>query len=384
MTMSNNNYKKEEILPVEGSTSNAVFIVGSVANEEYALASLIEAQANIICNVIKSCANVCDFVDTIQSITRALKTIVQKNNILEVKLRETLNFINKEGIDCLDFNGQFEFLNNLNSVLESIGEEEYSLSYLIDKLGEGLANVEFYSDFEDIKKIDNMVVALMKLIVEINMILLRKLRTVISLIRDIKCSDFDIFIKIKKELLHIIKNSLIESIFKEEKSLAKLIHAESIKLTEALKLCLNNEELSELNPLLISFINVVCSKRRILEYKLSETITLLNIVGFDSCEIDSVMDYIKEIQGIAYEKELELSKLIKRRAKKVNKIIGEDCRYSQESINFNSCITCTLNTLILNLNISGYHKISHDYDSCKCSQKSTCKKFNEIVRQNDY
>lgn len=364
--------------PIEGIPSNAVLIVKSVADEEFALASLLDTQADLLCKVINPCVTVDDFITIVQSIIRTLKTTVLKNNILETKLRETLSFIQKEGIECLDYNEQFELLNNLNSVLESIGAEEFSLGYLIDELDNGVANIDSYCTFDDIKQVNNLVITLMRLLVEKNMILLRKLRTVISLIEFIKCSEFDIFIKVKKELLCTIKK-LISSIFKEEKGLAKLVFGESVKISCALKMCLNEEELSELDSLVTDIIDVICDKKRILEYKFSDTLTLLNTVGFSSCEIDSIMDYIKELQSCTSEGIFELTKLIKNNSKELNKFIDCECCNSRELITFNICITCILVSLLLNLNIGSKGKNTFAFDPSSCKNKSICKKFNSVI-----
>lgn len=378
--MSNNNYNNSDMnFPIEGIPGNAVFIVKSVADEECALASLLESQANLLCNAIDPCITVCDFNDIIQSIIQTMKTIVQKNNILEVKLRETLNFIQREGIECLDYNQQFELLNNLNSVLESIGTEEFSIGYLIDELGNGVANIS-YCTFNDIKVVNNLVITLMKLIVEKNMILQRKLRTVIKLIKFIKCSDFDIFIKVKKELLCTIKNCLINSIYKEEKGLAKLIYGESAKVSDALKMCIKDEEITELDSLINNVIDVIYDKKRILEYKLSETLTLLNTVGFSSCEIDSITDHIKELQTLAFAAEFELARLIKDKSKALNDIIDKECCNYHELINFNNCITCILVSVLLNLTIGRKNKNSYECDPYTCNKKSICKKFNNLIK----
>lgn len=379
MTMPNINYNNTNF-PTEGIPSNAVSIVGSVANEECALASLLESQANLLCNVINPCITICDFIDVIQSIIRTLKTIIQKNNILENKLRETLNFIQKEGIGCLDYNEQFELLNNLNSVLESIAAEESSLGYLIEKLGKGVTSIASYCTFDDIKQVNNLVVTLMKLIVETNMILLRKLRTVISLIKFIKCSEFDIFIKVKKEMLCTIKN-LINSIFKEERGLAELIFGESVKISCALKMCLNREELLELDSLITDFTSVVCDKKRILEYKLSEILALLNTVGFSSCEINSIMDHLQELQSVSYKCELELSKLIKNNSKELSDIIDKECCNFHELISFNICVTCSLVFLLISLNSGRKNKNTFECNPCSCKNKSICKQLNNIISQ---
>lgn len=378
MTMSNNYNNMNN--SIEGIPSNAVSIVGSVANEEFALASLLEAQATLLCNATNPCITVCDFKDMVQSIIEILKTIVQKNNILENKLRETLNFIQTEGIGCLDYNEQFELLNNLNSVLESIGAEEFSLGYLIEELGGSVAKIDSYCSFDEIKQVNNLIVTLMRLIAKKNMILLRKLRTVVKIIKFIKCSEFDIFIKIKKEMLCTIKK-LINSIFKEEKGLAKLIFGESKKISCALKMCLNDEELSELDNLITDVIDVICDKKRILEYKLDEAISLLNTVEFSQCEIDSILDHIKELQSCAFEGEFELSKLIKDNSKNLNKFIDKECECFQELISFNICITCNLVSLLLNLNIGRKNKDVFECDPCSCNNKSICKKLNSLINQ---
>ncbi len=378
--MSNNNYNNDDMnFSIKGIPGNAVFIVESVAGEERALASLLESQANLLCKAINPCITVCDFKEIIQSIIQTLKTIVQKNNILEVKLRETLNFIQKEGVQCLDYNEQFELLNNLNSVLESIGEEEFSLGYLIDELGDGVANIS-YCTFNDIKTVNNLVITLMKLIVEKNMILQRKLRTVVKLIEFIKCSDLDIFIKVKKELLCTIKKCLINSVYKEEKGLAKLIYGESAKICEALKMCINDEEITELDSLINNVIDVICDKKRILEYKLSDTLTLLNTVGFSSCEIDSIIDHTKELQSLSFAAEYELAKLIKDKSKALNDIIDKECCNYYELINFNNCITCILVSFLLNLTIGRKNKNVYECDPFTCNKKSICKKFNSIIK----
>ena len=186
--------------------------------------------------------------------------------------------------------------------MESISKEEISIGHLIEQTGKALANVEFCT-FDDIKSVNILVKNLMRLIIEKNMILLRKLRTVISLIEFIKRSEFDIFIKVKKKLLCTIKK-LANSIFTEEKGLALLIHGESVKFHCALNVCLNSEEISELGDLMTDFIDVVCEKKRILEYKLDEIIKLLNTIGFDLCETDSIMDHIKELQTLRWQENL--------------------------------------------------------------------------------
>lgn len=176
MLNNNKNICKDINCPIQGVPANAVSIVESVSKEECALALLIEAQADLLCKAINKCISVCDFKDIINSIIQTMKTIAIKNNTLENKLRETLNFIQKEGIECLDYNRQFELLNSLNSVLECISKEEDATGHLIEQTGKIIAKVE-YCTLDDIKSVDDSVLTLMRLIIENNFILDRKLRT---------------------------------------------------------------------------------------------------------------------------------------------------------------------------------------------------------------
>jgi heterodisulfide reductase subunit C len=377
MLNNNKNICKDINCPIQGVPANAVSIVESVSKEECALALLIEAQADLLCKAINKCISVCDFKDIINSIIQTMKTIAIKNNTLENKLRETLNFIQKEGIECLDYNRQFELLNSLNSVLECISKEEDATGHLIEQTGKIIAKVE-YCTLDDIKSVDDSVLTLMRLIIENNFILDRKLRTLISLINFIKCSEFDIFIKVKKKLLCTIKK-LINSIFAEEKGLALLIHGESEKLHCGLSVCVNRDEISEISNFISKIIDVICEKKRILEYKFSETIDLLNTVGFSSSETDSVTDHIKELQSYALAGEYELANLIKGKSKNINSTIGKECCNYPEIISFNACMTCSLVCLLLNLNVG--RKNRKVIDSCPsgCKNASMCKEINNII-----
>ena len=377
MLNNNKNICKDINCPIQGVPANAVSIVESVSKEECALALLIEAQADLLCKAINKCISVCDFKDIINSIIQTMKTIAIKNNTLENKLRETLNFIQKEGIECLDYNRQFELLNSLNSVLECISKEEDATGHLIEQTGKIIAKVE-YCTLDDIKSVDDSVLTLMRLIIENNFILDRKLRTLISLINFIKCSEFDIFIKVKKKLLRTIKK-LINSIFAEEKGLALLIHGESEKLHCGLSVCVNRDEISEISNFISKIIDVICEKKRILEYKFSETIDLLNTVGFSSSETDSVTDHIKELQSYALAGEYELANLIKGKSKNINATIGKECCNYPEIISFNACMTCSLVCLLLNLNVG--RKNRKVIDSCPsgCKNASMCKEINNII-----
>ena len=377
MLNNNKNICKDINCPIQGVPANAVSIVESVSKEECALALLIEAQADLLCKAINKCISVCDFKDIINSIIQTMKTIAIKNNTLENKLRETLNFIQKEGIECLDYNRKFELLNSLNSVLECISKEEDATGHLIEQTGKIIAKVE-YCTLDDIKSVDDSVLTLMRLIIENNFILDRKLRTLISLINFIKCSEFDIFIKVKKKLLCTIKK-LINSIFAEEKGLALLIHGESEKLHCGLSVCVNRDEISEISNFISKIIDVICEKKRILEYKFSETIDLLNTVGFSSSETDSVTDHIKELQSYALAGEYELANLIKGKSKNINATIGKECCNYPEIISFNACMTCSLVCLLLNLNVG--RKNRKVIDSCPsgCKNASMCKEINNII-----
>lgn len=377
MLNNNKNISKDINSHTQGIPGNAVFIVESVAREECALALLIEAQADLLCKSVNKCISVCDFKDVINSIIQTVKTIVIKNNTLENKLRDTLNFIQKEGIECLDYNRQFELLNDLNSLLECISKEEVATGHLIEQTGKIIAKVE-YCTLDDIKEVDDSVLTLMRLINENNFILLRKLRTVIGLINFIKCSEFDIFIKVKKKLLCTIKK-LINSIFTEEKGLALLIHGESEKLHCALSDCINIDEISQIGNFISKIVDVICEKKRILEYKLSETINLLNTIDFSSCEKDSVTDHLKELQSYALVGEYELANLIKEKSKNLNEAIRKECCNFPEMIKFNACMTCSLVCLLLNLNVGRKNRKVFDFSPSGFKNTSMCKELNNII-----
>ena len=76
--LNNNNMNKDINFPIQGIPGNAVSIVESVAQEECAIASILEAQADLLCNAANQCISVCNFKDIINSIIRTLKTIVIK------------------------------------------------------------------------------------------------------------------------------------------------------------------------------------------------------------------------------------------------------------------------------------------------------------------
>ena len=111
-------------------------------------------------------------------------------------------------------------------------------------------------------------------------------------------------------------------------------------------MCLNEKELLELDSLITILIDVICDKKRILEFKLSEILALLNSVGFSSCDIDFIMGHIEELQSATFKCEFEISKLIKNNSKELNKFIDKECCDFHELINFNNSITCKLTSLL--------------------------------------
>jgi len=154
------------------------------------------------------------------------------------------------------------------------------------------------------------------------------------------------------------------------------------KLHCGLSVCVNRDEISEISNFISKIIDVICEKKRILEYKFSETIDLLNTVGFSSSETDSVTDHIKELQSYALAGEYELANLIKGKSKNINATIGKECCNYPEIISFNACMTCSLVCLLLNLNVG--RKNRKVIDSCPsgCKNASMCKEINNIMKLN--
>jgi hypothetical protein len=331
---------------MQAPSINAISIVNSVANEESALASLIESEANILNSAIKPCTTVNELLCLNKSVIRTMKTVLQKNTVLEVKLRETLNFIREEGVDPSNIN---ELLNNLIFVLDSIGEEEFSLGKLIELIGFEIIKLPKSSTFENIKDVYRNATALMKVIVEKNMVLLKKLRSIVQFIEYILCEGLIFPNCVLENLLNIIKNKLIASIYTEKIGLSKLIQSNSFKLRSAFSNCLTEDELFEIKCITEDVLDTVDEKNKILEYKLEEIIALIKLVRFTSCDLNLIADTFEHIQKSAIQEEKELIKFINSQANKINKNIDSEHCCIDEIIDTNENIANLLLNAAKNL-----------------------------------
>jgi hypothetical protein len=334
--------KKRSIQILQVTSVNAVLIVGSVAAEETALAALIQAEANKLTSASAGGITVEEFRRITQSIIRTMKTVLLKNTVLEVKLRENLNFIRAEGIDPTNLN---ELLNNLVAVLRSIGEEEVSLGNLIDRLGVAIIDVApAIATFEDVQAVDNSVRALMKVIVQKNMVLLRKLRTTVQFIQSIGV----VFPPdVLATLQDIIRNFLIRSIQSEESGLSQLISGESIKFSTALAIGLTVDELLALNSLVTGIMDTVVQKNMILEAKLEEIIALIGLAGFAPDILTLIANTLTIIQGTIAQEETALARIITEEANKLNQIIALAPGNIETLIDANESVTTLLESITL-------------------------------------
>ncbi|HZG59924.1 MAG TPA: hypothetical protein VEY68_05565 [Anoxybacillus sp.] len=110
----------------------------SIANEENALANLIDAEANKILRartaLTPNAADLANLNDVVESAERLLRTIVKKNIVLETKTEEVLD-------SAAALAGRPDLgvvigslLTGLVAVLGSIANEEFRLGDLIDEL----------------------------------------------------------------------------------------------------------------------------------------------------------------------------------------------------------------------------------------------------------
>ena len=251
MLNNNKNICKDINCPIQGVPANAVSIVESVSKEECALALLIEAQADLLCKAINKCISVCDFKDIINSIIQTMKTIAIKNNTLENKLRETLNFIQKEGIECLDYNRQFELLNSLNSVLECIDVYKRQLyNYL----------------YKNVKRIVRRFMA--------NFFNINNENTKKATLQD------DVVIQQTPGLNEAAAFNVVGSIAAEENALAALIQEEADKLASLTGDALTFDNFTELTESIIRTLKTILLKNTVLEAKLTETLNYIDEEGF--------------------------------------------------------------------------------------------------------
>lgn len=274
-----------------------------------------------------------------------MKTVLLKNTVLEIKLRQTLDFIREEGINPLNVN---ELLTNLVAVLGSIGSEEVALGNLINRLGAGIVDVSpAIATLADVTAVNNSVTSLMKTIVQKNMVLLRKLRSTVQFIEFALSTGVVFPADILTALQGVIRNNLIRSISVEESGLAQLISGESAKFARALSIRLTADELLTLNASITGVIDTVVQKNMILEAKLEETIALIGLLDFSPNILTLIADALTVIQGTIALEENALARIIQLEADKLNQIIALAPGQIDVLIAANESVTSLLESITL-------------------------------------
>jgi hypothetical protein len=119
--------------PTPGSVGEALRdLLLSIANEENAVADLIDAEANKIDRattaLTPSAGDLGNLNNVVASAERLLRTIVKKNIVLETKTQDILDAATSQGISV------GTLFDGLVAVLGSIANEEFRLGDLIDEL----------------------------------------------------------------------------------------------------------------------------------------------------------------------------------------------------------------------------------------------------------
>jgi len=314
----NDNLQNDVVLQqTPGINSAGAFnIVGSVAAEENALSAIIQEEADKLSLLTGATLTFANFTDLTESITRTMKTVLLKNTVLEAKLTETLNYIDRE-----NFTITSDFVTNLISVLGRIANEENALGNLIGALGNTVRLLAPSLNLAQLQAIDEIVIGLMRVITEKNLVLLSKLR---RLIRFIVNNSTAFPTPTTAQVAAVIANitSLINSIVVEENGLAILIEGEAAKLNRAVVLttaAAGVPGLIAFNDTITSVIDVVVQKNMILEAKLEEILALLAL-GFTPAQLAVFAVALSNLQQSIANEEFALATLINNEALKINDV----------------------------------------------------------------
>lgn len=326
--------------------AGAFGIVGSVGAEELSLSSIINEEADKLQRffTIDTTPTVAEFVELTQSITRTMKTVLLKNTILESKLTETLNLIDTVGIPDNDD----LLITNLIAVLSDIAAEEAALGRLIFWLGQVVERLVtlLTLDFESLQLIDQVVIALMRVITEKNLVLLSKLRRVIRFLLN-NIEEFSVTPgDLQSGVAAIIE--LIEAINEEETGLASLIDGETAKLTEAIAIttAANVDDLLAFNNTITSVIDIVVQKNMILEAQLEDILAVLNLPALAGLLTSFFPSLTSVQQSIALE-ETALAGLITAEAAKINVVDFVTAADVDSLVAVNDSVTTLLESITL-------------------------------------
>ena len=315
----NNVQNDVDIQQTPGLNAAAAFsVVGSIAAEENALAALIQEEADKLSLLTGAALTFANFTDLTESITRAMKTVLLKNTVLEAKLTETLNYIDSENFAITP-----AAVDNLIAILSRIANEENALGNLIRALGNAVRLLAPGLSLAQLQSVDQNVISLLRVITEKNLVLLSKLRRLVGFI----VNNSDAFptptaAQVAATIAAII--SLINSITVEENGLAVLIDGETAKLDRAVDLTDAIDEVPLLlafNDTITSVIDIVVQKNMILEAKLEDILALLAL-GFTTEQLAVFAVALSNLQQSIANEEFSLAALIGTEALKINAVSG--------------------------------------------------------------
>jgi len=294
--------------------AGAFNIVGSVAAEENALSAIIQEEAEKLSLLTGASLTFVNFTELSQSITRTMKTVLLKNTVLEAKLTETLNYIDRENFVITS-----AFVNNLTTILGRIANEENALGNLIGALGNTVRLLAPSLTLAQLQDVDEIIIGLMRVITEKNLVLLSKLRRIVRFIVN-NSGAFPT--PTAEQVAAVIASitSLINSITVEENGLAILIEAEAAKLNRAVVLttaAAGVPGLIAFNDTITAVIDVVVQKNMILEAKLEEILALLAL-GFTPAQLAVFAVALSNLQQSIANEEFALATLIGTEALKIN------------------------------------------------------------------
>jgi len=296
--------------------AGAFNIVGSVAAEENALSAIIQEEAEKLNLLTGAALTFGNFTELSQSITRTMKTVLLKNTVLEAKLTETLNYIDRENFTITP-----AFVTNLTTILGRIANEENALGNLIGALGNTVRLLAPSLNLAQLQDVDEIVLGLLRVITEKNLVLLSKLRRIIRFIVN-NSTAFPT--PTAEQVAAVIASitSLINSITVEENGLAILIEGEAAKLNRAVALTTSAAGVPGLiafNDTITAVIDVVVQKNMILEAKLEEILALLAL-GFTSAQLAVFAVALSNLQQSIANEEFALATLIGTEALKINDV----------------------------------------------------------------
>ncbi len=315
----NNVQNDVEVLQTPGLNAAAAFnIIGSIAAEENALAAIIQEEADKLTLLTGSTLTFANFSNLTGSIIRTMKIVLLKNTVLEAKLTETLNYIDRENFTITP-----ALVDNLIAILRSIANEENALGNLIRALGNAVRLLAPGLTLAQLQAVDQIVTSLMRVITEKNLVLLSKLRIVVRFIVN-NAAAFPTPTPAQVAATIAAINSLINSIIVEENGLAVLIEGEAAKLGRAIALTTTPAGIPGLlafNTTITSVIDIVVQKNMILEAKLEEILALLAL-GFTPAQLAVFAVTLSNLQQSIANEEFALATLIGTEAAKINAVAG--------------------------------------------------------------